>query len=276
MNQSQTSIALPDYEVFAIRYASRPGDRQHNFLGGDPHDAPMEMDYFVWLIRNEQRVFVVDTGFSAEVAAKRGRTFLRRPIDGLRMLGVDAEQVEDVIITHLHYDHVGTFADFTRARFHLQDDEMAYATGRYMGYRQFSHSFEVEDVVGMVRKVYEGRVVFHAGDAELCPGITVHHIGGHTPGLQCVRVRTKRGWVVLASDASHYYEHFQTRRIFPTVFNVGDAIDGYRTLEQLADSHEHIIPGHDPLVMARYPPVSPELEGVAVRLNVPALPWPPD
>ena len=87
-------------------------------------------------------------------------------------------------------------------------------------------------------------------------------------GLQAVRVHTQRGWIVLASDASHYYEHFEKGRCFPTVYNVGDTLEGYNKLRRLAESPQHIIPGHDPLVMSRYPAVSSDLDGIAVRLDV--------
>jgi glyoxylase-like metal-dependent hydrolase (beta-lactamase superfamily II) len=180
---------------------------------------------------------------------------------------VDAAEVREVVITHMHYDHVGTFFDFPKARFHLQDEEMRFVTGRHMRHSRFAHSFEVEDVVGMVRMLFKGRVVFHKGEDELAPGVTLHHIGGHTPGMQSVRVHTKRGWVVLASDAAHYYEHMEAGRCFTSMYNLGDALEGYDTLRRLAASPRHIIPGHDPLVMARYPAVSRELEGIAVRLD---------
>jgi len=261
-------MALPDYEVFAIRYARRDARRAEHFIGGDPHDAPMAMDYFVWLIRSAERTFVVDTGFTAEVAARRKREFLRAPKEGLALLGVKADAVRDVIITHMHYDHVGTFFDFPNAVFHIQDDEMSFVTGRYMRHARFAHSFEPDDVVGMVRMLFKGRVAFHKGAEDLAPGLSLHHIGGHTPGLQSVRVHTRRGWVVLASDATHYYEHLETGRCFPSIFNLGHVLEGYDTLRRLADSPRHIIPGHDPLVMARYPAVSKELEGIAVRLDV--------
>ncbi|MBV6306648.1 N-acyl homoserine lactonase family protein [Candidimonas humi] len=259
--------ALPEYEVYAIRYATRESSRRNYFIGGDPHDAPMSMDYYVWLIRNEDRTFVVDTGFGPEAASKRGRQLLRTPAQGLALLGVDAAEVKDVIVTHMHYDHIGTFDAFGAAQFHLQDDEMAYATGRHMRHRQFNHGYEVEEVVGMVRMVFKDRVNFYRGDARLAPGVSLHRIGGHTHGLQCVRVHTQRGWVVLASDASHFYEHFEGKRVFTTVFNVGEAIDGYEKLQALAQSPRHIVPGHDPLVMQRYPQASAALEGIAVRLD---------
>ncbi|CAN5190758.1 N-acyl homoserine lactonase family protein [soil metagenome] len=261
-------MTLPDYEVFAIKYATRTAARASYFIGGDPHDGPAEMAYYVWAIRGAGRLYVVDTGFGPVVGAKRGRTMLRTVGEGFAAIGIDVAIVEQVIITHLHYDHVGTFDTFPRATFHLQDREMEYATGRYMKHRQFNHGYEVDEVTGMIRLVYGNRVVFHDGDAELAPGISVHRIGGHTHGLQCVRVHTQRGWVVLASDTSHFYAHFEQRRVFTTMFHVGDAIQGYATLERLADSRRHIVPGHDPLVMDRYPAASPALEGIAVRLDL--------
>ena len=255
------------YEVHAIKYAHHARRAAENFIGGDPHDGPMPLDYFVWLVRGEGRTFVVDTGFSAAVAARRGRDHLRCPAAALRLLDCDSSSVKDVIVTHLHYDHIGNFDLFPGATFHLQDLEMRYATGRHMGERFFSGAYDVEDVTGMVRRVYAGRVRFHDGDAELAPGVSVHLIGGHTMGLQCVRVRTRRGWLVLASDASHFYANMEQVRPFPIVWSVADMVQGYRRLRELAESPEHIIPGHDPQVMERYPAPSPALKGIVARLD---------
>ena len=205
---------LPRYQVYALRYATREGRRQDNFIGGDPHDGPMPMDYFCWLAISEERRFVIDCGFTEEVSAQRKRTYLRNPVDALELLGVRAADVEDVIITHLHYDHVGNFDRFPKARFHLQETELNFATGKYMRHPFLSHAFEVEDVVGMVRLNYRGRVIFHNGDAELAPGLRLHLAGGHSAGLQFVSVHTERGWLVLASDVTHYYEHMDSGRPF--------------------------------------------------------------
>ena len=70
---------LPEYELCAIRYAERDARRSDHFIGGDPHDGPMPMDYFVWAAIGRERSFVIDTGFTAEVAAARGRRHLRCP-----------------------------------------------------------------------------------------------------------------------------------------------------------------------------------------------------
>lgn len=261
-------MADETYEVYAIKYARLMRRSPDNFIGGDEHDTEMPLNYFVWLIRGASRTVVVDTGFGEEAARKRGRQILHPVVEGLQALGVEPEKVEDVVITHMHYDHAGNLPMFPRARYHLQDSEMEFATGRCMCHGIMRHGYEAEDVVQMVRCVFDERVAFHAGSAELAPGIELHHVGGHTKGLQSVRVRTRRGWVVLASDASHFYAHMEQDRVFPIVYNVGDMLEGYRTLRRLATSPAHIVPGHDPLVMTRYPAAKAGLEDWIVRLDV--------
>ena len=261
-------MSIPQYEVFALRYGTRAAMSSSHFLGGDPHDAPMPMDYFVWVARSPDKTFVIDTGMTQEDATARKRQFLNCPIDMLSELGINAAAVSDVILTHLHYDHAGNYHKLPNATFHLQDREMEFATGRAMGYKKMAHSFDVDDVVGVVRANFAGRVRFCDGEAELAPGLSVHRIGGHTPGVQCVRVNTARGTVVLASDTSHFYENFVNYRPYVTVVNQPEMLEGYRTLRRLADSLDHIIPGHDPLVMQKYPAMSKATEGLVVRLDV--------
>lgn len=261
-------MTLPTYEVFAIKYAERENWRRNAFQGGDAHDGPLAMNYFVWVVRNSERTVVVDLGMTAEIAARRKRNYLLNPRDGLQRLGMRTDDVKDVIVTHLHYDHVGTYADYPHATFHVQDDEVNYATGRYMQFPRFKHGYEVDDVVGIIRLVYQNRVAFHNGTEDIVPGISVHRIGGHTMGMQCVRVFTKRGWMVLASDCSHYYENFEMGRPYSSLVNVGEQAIGFQTMRKLAESTQHIIPGHDPLVMKRYAAPAPEFEGVIVQLDV--------
>ncbi len=194
---------LPEYEVYAIKYAELKGRRPTEiFLGADPHEAAVDMDYFVWLLRSGDRSIVVDMGFNRTIAAKRGRHFLRCPTEGLAALGIRAGTVADVIVSHMHYDHVGNYELFPAARFHLQDKEMSFATGRLMRHRCLCAAYEVEDVCAIVRNVYRGRVEFHDGDEEIAPGVSVHLAPGHTAGMQFVRVWTAKGWLVLAVDAA--------------------------------------------------------------------------
>ncbi len=265
--------ALEPYELYAIKYAQRDAVRADNFIFSDSHDVPMPLDYFVWAIVGRNRTFVLDTGFDAAEAEKRGREHLRTPAEALRHVGVAAETAEDVILSHMHYDHCGNLDQFPKARIYLQDREMAFATGRYMREEVLRMAFSVDYVTDLVRALYDDRVEFIDGVREIAPGITLHHVGGHTDGLQIVRVWTRRGWVVLASDATHFYDNMNRTNPFPIVFNVGHMLEAYRTIAALADSPQHIIPGHDPLVMQRFPAASKETEGIAVRLDADPLHW---
>ena len=117
------------YEVYAIRYAHHDRPARENFIGGDPHDVNMPLDYFVWAIVGDTRTVAVDTGFDPAVGKQRGRTMLHTPAEGLKAIGLDPGRIEDVIVTHMHYDHAGNHDLFPRATFHLQDREMGYCTG---------------------------------------------------------------------------------------------------------------------------------------------------
>jgi glyoxylase-like metal-dependent hydrolase (beta-lactamase superfamily II) len=245
---------MSEYEVLAVRYAHNAERRiSENFIGGDPHDGPMPMDYFVWVLKGEGRTIVIDTGFDAEMAKRRGRKLTRPVAEGLKAAGIDLAGVEDVVLTHLHYDHAGNHDIFPNAKYHVQDREMEYCTGRCMCHSTLRHPFEADDVTAMVRKLFQGRVRFHDGASEIADGVSVHLVGGHSRGLQFVRVRTRRGWVVIASDASHYYANFEQHRPFPIVYDVGEMLEGYGAMSRLASSQSHIVPGHDPLVLQRYP-----------------------
>jgi glyoxylase-like metal-dependent hydrolase (beta-lactamase superfamily II) len=257
------------YQIFALRYATMSPRTPHlNFLIPDPHETTaQDLDYFVWLIRGGGRDILVDTGFNAEEAVLRNRKLTLNPVDALERFGVKADSIRDIIVSHLHYDHAGNLDRFPQARFHLQDREMSYATGRCMCTGMLRHPFSIEHVTLMVRHVYGERVTFHSGDGEVAPGVTVHRVGGHSDGLQVVRVETERGPVVLASDAAHYYANLQRRSPFPVVYSVGDMAQGWEIVERLAGHPDRFIPGHDPIVSEIYPRASDKVDAFALHLK---------
>lgn len=257
------------YEILVLKYGEMTARyRRDNFMHPDDHDAPMPIDYFVWVIRNENRTILVDTGFEHKEASKRGRKLRMIPREALAEAGIAADAIGDVIVTHLHYDHAGTLGDYPNARFHLQDVEMAYATGRCMCEPAMNVPFTVDHVCEMVRHVYSGRVVFHNGDGEVAPGVSVHLMPGHSKGIQSVRVLTKNGWVVLASDAVHFYENLEKRKPFFITIDMEATLNSYSRIATLASSPEQVIPGHDPLVLQRFPAWKPQTSGIIHQLDV--------
>ena len=89
-----------------------------------------------------------------------------------------------------------------------------------------------------------------------------------------VRVKTARGYVMIASDVAHHYAHLQQRRVFPVIDSVSAVLEGYDRVERLASSKAHVVPGHDPLVSSIYPAFSPATQGWIVRLDQQPLPLP--
>ena len=245
---------MNDWEIHAVKYADRNArTRADSFIIDDNHDAPHAMDYFVWVLKRGKKVILVDTGYDSDEAAARGRPIAMDPREALRPLGIAPETVTEVIVTHLHYDHAGGVHMFPNAKLHMQSAEMAFATGPCMCHDHLRAPFTADHVCEVVKRLCSGQVIFYDGEAEIADGVTVHCIGGHSRGLQCVRVRTAAGWMVLASDASHYYENFMARKAFPIVVDLQDMMDGFETLERLASHSRLIVPGHDPLVREVFP-----------------------
>ena len=242
------------WEVFAVKYADRNNRmRVESFILDPAHDQPHPMDYFVWVLKARERVIMVDTGYAHDEAKRRGREILRQPVKAIEALGLGAEDVDDIIVTHLHYDHAGCLGDFPRAKIHIHPVEMAYATGPCMCEDALRMPFTGAHICDAVTALYSGRVRFTAEDDVVADGVTVHRIGGHSKGLQAVRVKTAAGWMCLASDGTHFYENFLKRKPFPIVVDVEEMLRGFDRIQDLATRPEMVIPGHDPLVTSLYP-----------------------
>jgi glyoxylase-like metal-dependent hydrolase (beta-lactamase superfamily II) len=228
----------------------------------------MALDYFVWaILRDGHPPLIVDTGFGEAAAVARGRTITRPVLEGLRDAGIDHLSVEDVILTHLHYDHAGSLGTFPNARFHVQEAELAFATSRHVCDREVRAPFDGEPVAQLVRKLYGDHVVFHDGDEDFAPGVRLSLAHGHTAGLMVVCCETERGTVVLASDAAHLYANITRAIPFPIFIDEADYVRAAaRVMELAGGSLDHVIPGHDPLVLVCFP-----TENDIARVDLPPL-----
>lgn len=242
------------YEIWQLCYAAGMVRRvRQNFVDfEDLHDGPMPADFNLWILRNRHRVILIDTGFGPRASAERDRPIDIDPIAALAQIGIDPDSVEDIVITHLHYDHAGNIDRFGKARFHIQDGELAFATGRCMCDAHTRSAYDVEDVVTLVRRVYAERVTFHDGDATLFPGVTLHAFPGHSAMVQAVRVMTARGPVLLASDTTHYFANILTGNPFTVTWDREATLASYKKILALAGGVDRLIPGHDPKLRRLY------------------------
>lgn len=245
---------MTTWQVHAVKYADRNARiRGDSFIFDDNHDQPHAMDYFMWVLRRGSETILVDTGYDGAEAESRDRPIRMDPVAALAPLGLNPDDIDTLIVTHLHYDHAGGLHLFPNATLHMQAAEMAFATGPCMCHGTLRMPFSAGHICEAVKRLYAGKLIFYDGDAEVTEGVTVHCIGGHSRGLQAVRVRTDAGWLVLASDAAHFYENQRLQKPFPIVVDLQNMLDGFAILDQLASSPDLVIPGHDPLVRDAFP-----------------------
>jgi glyoxylase-like metal-dependent hydrolase (beta-lactamase superfamily II) len=255
------------FRVYALRYAHREGRRGQHFHGYDERwDEPHPTAYYVWLAVSGRHTVVVDTGIAPDAAHRlEGIDYHASPVALLAELGVAAGSVDHVVLTHLHYDHTGTAAAFENARYVLQRSELEYWTGpwarRVERERWLVSGDDLAHLLGA-----RDRLRLVDGDAEVVPGLSVHLVGGHTAGMQVVRARTAGGHVVLASDASHFYENIEDDRPFAILHSMTGMYGAFDRIKELADGPGLVVAGHDPEVLARFPPPSEPFRGRIARI----------
>jgi glyoxylase-like metal-dependent hydrolase (beta-lactamase superfamily II) len=195
-----------------------------------------------------------------------GRTVLVEPAAALDALGVHSEAVRLVVVTHLHYDHIGNLQLFPQAELIVARADLEFWSGPMASRGQFA-PLVVESEIAVVRRAAaDGRVRFVEETLEVASGLTAVRVGGHSPGQLVLVVDTTDGPCVLASDAIHYLEELERDRPFALFTELSDMYRGYDALRALADDGRRpIIPGHDPMIAERFPAVT-GAGGLAFRL----------
>jgi glyoxylase-like metal-dependent hydrolase (beta-lactamase superfamily II) len=259
------------YEVLAVRYATLQSTKRELYYRYGAYDEPDEevrMDYFFWVLRGGSETILVDTGFAPEVGERRGRTCLEAPVQALGRLGIDPASVATIVVTHLHYDHIGNLAAFPRAELIVPRKELEFWTSPLARRAQFAHSAEPAEIELVQRMAAEGRVRLTEGREEILEGVTAIVVGGHSPGQQLTVVAGSGGPVVLTSDAAHFYEELERDRPFAVLSDLGECYAALDVIRELAaQPGAVVVPGHDPEVMRRFDPPDRGTEGLAVALR---------
>ncbi|MCJ0893025.1 N-acyl homoserine lactonase family protein [Rhodococcus sp. ARC_M5] len=250
--------AAGTWRVLALQYARRTAVRGNLFHQRDERSAEsQEVAYYVWLALSQTRTVLIDAGISPATAESiDGLDYFGSPLQLLGELGPTPGEIDTCILTHLHYDHTGVVADLPAARYVVQRRELEYWNGPWAARitrEQWLHSRADTDHISSADR--GGRLDIVDGDLELFPGLSVHAVGGHTAGMQVVRANTRRGPVVVASDASHFYENIEDDSPFAILHALPDMYGAFDRIRELAAGTGIVVPGHDPLVRRRFPAV---------------------
>jgi glyoxylase-like metal-dependent hydrolase (beta-lactamase superfamily II) len=251
--------AKPKYEIYAIRYATLPDFPVAELVAGADPARKLDIAMMVWLVRGNRRNILVDSGFYHEHFFKEWHVndFIK-PSDALKPLGLKPEDITDVVITHMHWDHSDGMDLFPNARIWIQKDELQYYAGEAWQSKDTHGGIDEEDVLTLVKLNTQGRVGMVNGDAqEIIPGVTCYTGGRHTYASQYVGVNTSAGTVVLASDNMYLYENLEKHVPIAATLDAVSNLHAQDRMKQLAASPGLIIPGHDPGVMAKFPNPSP-------------------
>jgi len=179
-----------------------------------------------------------------------------RPDSAIARAGVKAEDITDVIISHIHWDHFDGADLFPKAKIWIQLDEVNHhvdANGTVL-----DRAIDGPDAAMLTSLRAAGRIALVNGDdQEIIPGLKVYTGGKHTWQSQYVGVQTQSGTVVLASDNMYLYENLEKRvPIAQTVDPIKNLLAQDR-MKALAASPRLIVPGHDPAVFERFEKVAP-------------------
>jgi glyoxylase-like metal-dependent hydrolase (beta-lactamase superfamily II) len=245
----------PNYEIYAIRYATLPGFPVAELVAGAEPERKLDIAMMIWLVQGNGRNILVDSGFYHEHFFKdwQVRDFTK-PSEALKRVGLKPEDITDVIISHMHWDHADGMDLFPNARIWIQKDELEYYAGEAWQSKDTHGGIDEEDVLTLVKLNTQGRVGMVQGDAQaIIPGVTCYTGGKHTYQSQYVGVQTAAGTVVLASDNMYLYENLERHAPIAATLDAASNLRAQDRMKQIATRPAFIVPGHDPAVFAKFP-----------------------
>ncbi|QZY50716.1 N-acyl homoserine lactonase family protein [Leucobacter tenebrionis] len=260
-----------DWTIYSLEFCH--ADMPHDFFGGSglfSNQGIIRIPMLYTLIvggevGGKQHVALVDCGFRNDYWLDRyAFSNWESPAQVLGNLGFTPEDVDVILVSHMHFDHMGNFEAFPNAQLYVQFEEYAGWSNAVDAANQMNSeeekawifsSFDPQDLARAAQGIADGRIRFVHGDDELLPGVTARLArDSHTFGSQWFKVETQNGPYVVAGDTVYWYSNIE--KMWAPGYGQGNSfnlINLYRTLQsELKRETTRIIPGHDPEISQRY------------------------
>jgi glyoxylase-like metal-dependent hydrolase (beta-lactamase superfamily II) len=247
------------YDVYAVRFATLANFPVSSLVAGADRSRRMDIAMMIWVLKGvDGRIAIVDSGFH------RDRYFTQftvkdyvKPSDAIAPLGIKPEDVTDLLLSHMHWDHAGGIDLFPKARVWVQKDEYDYYTGEAWQSARTHGGIDADDVLEIVKRNTDGKVSFVRGDDDTSlSGITFGVGGKHTFASQFVVVSTRPHDIVIASDNMYLYENLDAHTPIAQTLDAVSNLRRQDRMKSLASEPRLLVPGHDPAVFARFPHVT--------------------
>lgn len=254
----------PEYEIYALKYGGPLVRKVAIVLWNVGWDEDGPLNYYVWAIRGKNgETIVVDTGASPAQGAARKVPGYVNPLEMLARLGVTPDSVSKVVITHMHWDHVGGMETWPqalpKAKFYVQKWEFDFCVKNPLSQRKpIAILFDPLASKAMGGLEGSGRLVIVDGDYNLAPGVDLFLAPGHTLGLQVVRVNTAKGPAVVGSDCAHVFRGYREDNPSAFIMDMPAWIQSFDMVKSKADI-DLIFPGHDVLMLQNFPKVAEDI-----------------
>ena len=259
---AEAAALAPMYEIYALKYAGPFPRKLANYLSGVGWEENIQAPYYLWALKGKDGFVVVDTGCSTTWAREKKLKGYVNPVDVLARIGVNGSNVSKVILTHMHFDHLGGMEmfpqAFPKAVFYIQKKEYDFWTKSPYAKRA---PFNRDEVAIKATADLEGtdRLVFTCGDQKLMPGIDLLLCPGHTIALQSVAVNTAKGTAIVASDAMHLLRALKADLPSTIIFDIVGYLSSYDKIKAKATSLDLVFAGHDMVLATDYPKVAEDV-----------------
>ena len=248
------------YEIYALKFAGPLTSSGALAMWNKDWEKVISRNYYIWCIKGCGETIIVDTGIAPPFAKKLKLPGYSSPKEILSRINVNVDEVQKVIISHLHFDHANGVSLFPNATFYLQKAEYDFWVKDPIASRPPFKFYLDESSNAYLKSLEEtARLSLLQGDQNILPGVECLLAAGHSVANQAVAVNTNKGTAILGSDCGHFFRNY--REDWPSIFitNLVEWMKSYDKLRAKVSSMNLLFPGHDPIMTEDYPKIAEDV-----------------